>query len=81
MTPDMVVDDPPPPASGVPTSDIEALVALLRSAPPGVAQDEEEVFRLELRVDAAHEGVLLLRVLVVLLLLGGLVLMRGLWLG
>jgi len=57
----------------------DALAALLEQQVLDRARredDAEQVFRLELRADAAHEGVLLLRVLVVLLGLCGLLLLR-----
>lgn len=72
---------PPQPAPDGPAPDdtLRAVVReLLDDRAATRAREEEALFRLELTIDAAHESVLLLRVLVVLLALLGLVLLRSL---
>ena len=64
-----------------PSIDTEVLAEVLRVALERRSEedkgDEELAFRLELKADAAHEAVLLLRVLVVLEFLLGLLLLRS----
>jgi len=71
--------DQPPPAPG--SVDPAVLAEVLRVALEQRRQDTEDdaelAFRLELKADAAHEAVLLLRVLVVLEGLLGLLLLRS----